>query len=663
MVAKTVLTTATLLVSWCAVFAQSSVDDIKLKIFEVAKIRNTAFTPKELDDARHDVEALLATDLKALSQKEKAASDVAKKAELKAADFTNTRATRFLLDCGAVRLYEAAGDLDNARRVLVLMQRHFPIASVVEMFRESKLDLGVSCDTKDCPLLIKSLELFCAESVRMYGGAILENESVELSKLRLNHTSELSTKAKRTYNCMLRDPTRPWCSRQTMALACIVPLRNAIGGVKRVTLYFSYKTKILFEVAFMATYGSNIGQNICSSDMERLSDEIRHVFGANTYISEIDYPDIDKAIVNSHEKKLLEFKQLGDCTSWSYFYILSIYDFGVNDIRVDGAAMEDVHHVKTIEVRIVDEDAASIAYKEGENLAFDSRDAAYDTSGYCNSSRYKNFIESQQYELMSRGKKRSMALIGRGYDRGLYGMTTNRAEAVSWYAKAYAEGNVEAGERLKEMGESPDALKTKLKADRVKAPSAYDMGVPMADTNMNSPKAKAFANEYLLFQLEWLKVRRVVEQIKTEKDIVTVKKADLLKIRDSLVKFQALVNNDDDELKEIKTRYFKRIGAYEKNKIALLVALVDCELERRDHPVLNLCAIVNGERVLDARVVCNGKEYTTPATISDLKTGDKFGPYEVTYEKDGKKYGCRFSAITVNWTGEKTFTCTLKERK
>ena len=401
MFTKTVLVTAALLVGWSAAFAQDSVDDIKLKVLEVAKKRNVAFTPKELNAARHDVEALLGIDLKALAQKEITAADLAKKAELYASDFKKPRAVRFLLNRGAVKLYGEAGDIDNARRVLVLMQRQFPMVSVLETFRESKFNFGVSCDTEDCPLLIKSLESFCSESVRMNGGAIIENATIELSKLRLNNTSELSTKAKKVYNCMLQDPARPWCTRQTMAWACTVPLSNAIGGVKRVTLYFSYKTKILFEIVFKTTYGSNIDRNICRDDMNRLRDEIRHVFCATTYISETDYPDVDKDIVNAHKRSLAEYKRvgIGDYVSWSYYPVFEICDSGVNSVRVDGKAMEDVHHVTETEIRIIEEKAAAIAYKEGESLILDGGVAVHDSSSYLNSSRYKNFIESQQYEL------------------------------------------------------------------------------------------------------------------------------------------------------------------------------------------------------------------------------------------------------------------------
>ena len=620
--------------------------------------RNKAFTAKELEDARRDVATLLGEDLKALSQQKISAAALARKSKLYADDWRGQpRATRFLLGSGAMKLYAEAGDIANARRVLMFLYHEFPIDTVLASLKETKIDFGVACEVDDCPLVFRSLNTFREADLLPYGGVLLDNV-VDMSSLKLNQRVEFSDKAREVNICYIKDPARPWYRRRSKAWSCTVVLRDAVGAVKRAMLYFSYKTKVLFEIKFAAAYASNANREVCISDMERLREEIKQNFGATTYVVNFSSRSTDEA-ARQHKQCLYEYKRIGDCDmlKWPYSSILTCRDCGVNGIRVEGAADEDLHHVKRLSVVIIDESAAAVAYQEGDGLKlqeFETRTAL----------QYSSFLQSQEMELrMPQEKKRSMALIGRGYDRGLYGMTTNRAEAVSWYAKAYAEGNVEAGARLKEMGENLDTEGRHLlplpSDGKIEEMSEHpNAKVTKISKFLSSPGMWTFAAEMMRIKWEMDRLRPIAEQLK--ENIFKVAKADLIKVREVLVRLQSLM--DKIEFKKF-IEMMPPKKEINKNQIALAISMIDWELQRRDRPILNLCAIVNGKRVPDAKVVCNGKEYTTPTTVSDLKAGDKFGPFTVTYEKDGKKYGKRFGVITADWTGEKTFTCTLNERK
>ena len=77
--------------------------------------------------------------------------------------------------------------------------------------------------------------------------------------------------------------------------------------------------------------------------------------------------------------------------------------------------------------------------------------------------------------------------------------------------------------------------------------------------------------------------------------------------------------------------------------------------------MLKLVATVEGKEVRLAQVKIGDITETTPIFKANLKKGDVIGPFEVTYEKDGNKYFGRFTAITVDWDGTKTYTFPLKQ--
>ena len=75
-------------------------------------------------------------------------------------------------------------------------------------------------------------------------------------------------------------------------------------------------------------------------------------------------------------------------------------------------------------------------------------------------------------------------------------------------------------------------------------------------------------------------------------------------------------------------------------------------------PTVKIVATVGGREVKGAKVRVGAKDYIAPVTWN-VKDGASYGPYDVSYEKGGRRYRGTFGKVTVDWRGEKTFTIPL----
>ena len=84
------------------------------------------------------------------------------------------------------------------------------------------------------------------------------------------------------------------------------------------------------------------------------------------------------------------------------------------------------------------------------------------------------------------------------------------------------------------------------------------------------------------------------------------------------------------------------------------------EAESHLVPTAKVVATIDGREVSGAKLNDGTKIHTTPINWK-LEDGKKYGPYNVSYEIDGKQYYGTFDAVTVDWRGSREFTIALKE--
>ena len=84
------------------------------------------------------------------------------------------------------------------------------------------------------------------------------------------------------------------------------------------------------------------------------------------------------------------------------------------------------------------------------------------------------------------------------------------------------------------------------------------------------------------------------------------------------------------------------------------------EIENRLAPKLRVLTSVGGHEVKGAKVNDGVNDHVSPVDWK-LDSGKMYGPYKVSYEKDGKRYVGTVDAMVVDWRGLKRLTVELKE--
>ena len=77
-------------------------------------------------------------------------------------------------------------------------------------------------------------------------------------------------------------------------------------------------------------------------------------------------------------------------------------------------------------------------------------------------------------------------------------------------------------------------------------------------------------------------------------------------------------------------------------------------------PTARVVATVDGREVSGAKLSDGKNTFDLPVSWT-LEDGKKYGPYEISYESDGKRYFGNFDEVTVSWKGTRPFSIALKE--
>lgn len=602
------------------------------------------FSRQEMEAAYEEVRNLMGDSLKDLQGKRKSATEVARLSE--SLSWTvdtrdkNAKAVRFLLQEGAFNLYVEAGETDSAGNVLASMGmgNRYPMAALLELMHGSKSDFGVRCEDENCPLLISSIP---TDDVRRRRHNVTMLTGLDILKFG---AAESETGVENVFldnHCYQFGPTKLWVSDCIRSRRGFARLNMTNSMPLKVDLYFTENSRRLYKARLEGGWGADVSRENAVRDFRKFVETIEKQWDVRTVCDvPADADNFDNQLAAEHVRALSEYKKRGASTGGSSLGLVSIEDFGVGNYRVSGNVFENIHHYKRMEVTITDEPLSVIAWEEGGGGRLGNSEEGIPEAYRMHYTNSVDFL-SRHAEVYSGGRR--FGRLGRGYEYGLYGLETNRTEAIRYYQLAAKNGNLDAQKRLRELGEPK------------MSESIRTQGIPVA-TN-TSERQKQSLND-LTAQMHITMAMLDVQQLLKGKTILPAE-GDKVGIGDVATAVK-IKNNADKILKTMRlTPGTSREKYLECQKsLKKVIAAID-EFLAKDS--IKLVAIVNGTKVSGAKVVFGKLECETPVQIGGLGVGDKFGPFEVRYERNGVKYAKRFSAIPVTWKGSKTFTCTLQK--
>jgi len=631
--------------------------------------KTISFTNAELDIAYKQLVEIIGDDLKDVALNRKTKQEVARTAEAKSRNPQYPPPVRFLLAKGAFGLYSDAGEVGRAKSLLISMDlnEHYALPMLLDMMHESRMDFGIKCAAPNCPLILASLTSFGNIMEARYNECI---ESVNIKELKLGDAM-LSSGAKNDNWHFGHNPIRMWEQGRISVKRKDVKLEDPIGTINAVELYFTKESGRLYKIIFNASYGSTTKREDVVGDLKMVRALIERWGIATNFEGTSPDVNIDDQVEAHHAEALEKFKRNGYRDGGMMLTIGSLSDCGLGDVRIDGDVSEDMHHCKGLRVCICDEQLEALGWKEcGIDPA--AAEPLGSKTAYTNSIAW--IVHMHRFDK----KAKYIGRLGWGFEHGLYGMPSNRQDAVSFYRYAGLLGNRAALSQLSSLNMPKELTDEDMARVRAIFPGARSEAkcccdgktIRQQDADIMMPDSKTVVPCMVVAQArndDAVYSEIIIRGRKLGREMLALARGGAISTNgwgmlESLVRSRQIAEEMygimTNTIVQTKLQKKKAEDGVSKSKQGIVDA--DIALNRSR---LKLCTTINGKTIQGAIINVDDCQFSSPVTIAGLKMGSEFGPYTITCESHGKQYLTKFQKIKVTWEGLKVFSCPLREVK